>query len=405
MGECRVCRAAPTETLLKLGKQPVSSHFTQVARASVVEHDLTLTACPACSAVQLAEPFPFRDLVPPFAWLTYREPEAHLDAVVDKICTLPDVGRRANVLGISYKDLTTIERFRSRGFGSLRIIDPCQDLEAPYPNANIETVHGLLSLDTAGKLVQRHGPADVLVVRHILEHSECSWRFMEALGALLAPGGYVVIEVPDCAANLVRQDITMIWEEHCHYFTREVLPQVLASAGCSFVGMDVHPYPFEDVLLLYGRKVRTTSISRMVEPAAIQQNLALARSYANSHNDWTRQYQRLFDSLTSDGRKLAAYGAGHLTCAFLNFHDVAGYFAFVVDDTALKQGLYLPKVGLPIVPRTELKADTISACLFGFGPETEDKVIANNRSYAEAGGQFYSMLADSPRSIRSLLTN
>ena len=118
---------------------------------------------------------------------------------------------------------------------------------------------------------------------------------------------------------------------------------------------------------------------------------------------WTDRYRRLFDGLTADGRRLAAYGAGHLTCAFLNFHGLADYFALVVDDTPQKQGLFLPKARLPIVPRSQLSAQNVSAFLFGLAPDIEDKVIANNRAYADAGGKFYSMFVDSPRSIKTLL--
>jgi hypothetical protein len=111
----------------------------------------------------------------------------------------------------------------------------------------------------------------------------------------------------------------------------------------------------------------------------------------------------VLDRLTRDGRKLAAYGAGHLTCAFLNFHEVADYFAFVVDDTPQKQGLHLPGSLTPIVPRDRLNTEEISACLFGLAPQIEDKVISNNTKFREGGGLFLSMFADSGRSIRTLL--
>jgi hypothetical protein len=75
----------------------------------------------------------------------------------------------------------------------------------------------------------------------------------------------------------------------------------------------------------------------------------------------------------------------------------------VVDDMAQKQGLFLPKCRLPIVPRAQLSAKETSACFFGLAPELEEKIIANNRDYEAAGGRFYSMFADSARSIRTLL--
>ena len=70
MNNCLVCRQAPTERLLDLGRQPISSHYTTSLDATIVEHPLALSLCPSCGVVQLAQPFPSRDLVPPYEWMT-----------------------------------------------------------------------------------------------------------------------------------------------------------------------------------------------------------------------------------------------------------------------------------------------------------------------------------------------
>ena len=56
------------------------------------------------------------------------------------------------------------------------------------------------------------------------------------------------------SANLKRQDYSMIWEEHTLYLTPETAPQLLVSAGCASVALEVYPFAFEDVLVLYARK-------------------------------------------------------------------------------------------------------------------------------------------------------
>jgi hypothetical protein len=401
---CLVCRSSHSEPILALGKQPVSSHFLAAADASTYEHDLTLAVCTACGVTQMQEPFPFRNLLPAYAWLTYREPESHLDKVVETACRLSPPTSDTVVAGVTFKDKTSIERYRARGVSRIWSLDLAADLGATHPNANIESVHGLLTPETAAGIAQRHPPADVLFVRHIVEHAEMPWRFLRAAGHLLAPDGLMVIEVPDCRANLERQDYTMIWEEHTLYLTPDNVPALLAAAGFECVAQEIHPFPFEDVIVAYARK---GSPGRMVEPMAqpaiVAQNIARARDFGQSYAAWTQRYHALCKALTGDGRRLAAYGAGHLTCAFLNFHQLADYFAFVVDDAPQKQGLFLPKCRLPIVPRTELTPDKISACLFGLDPQLESRIIANNAPYVDAGGVFHSMFVDSERSIRKLL--
>jgi C-methyltransferase C-terminal domain/Methyltransferase domain len=368
-----------------------------------VERDLALSVCANCGVVQLERPFPFRDLVPPFDWITYREPEDHLDGVAARIRALPGVGARSRLVGLSFKDRSTVERLAGLGLHEARMLDPYRDLGADYPNANIESVAGLLTTGLAREL-GRSSPADIVIARHVVEHAPSCGHFLSALRELLTPDGYLVIEVPDCSGNLARQDYTMIWEEHSYYFTAKTLPQVLARAGFSVLGFDVHPYPFEDVIVLYAQKTeRAPTPAHFIGPEVLARNNEIARDFGTAFSSWSRRYAGLFGKMTSDGRKLAAYGAGHLTCAFLHFHGLAEYFDFVVDDTPQKQNLFLPKSGIPVVPRDRLTADRIAACLFGLSPQAEDQVISKNQAYVESGGKFYSIFADSERSIRALL--
>ena len=402
MNNCLVCRQAPTERLLDLGRQPISSHYTTSLDATIVEHPLALSLCPSCGVVQLAQPFPSRDLVPPYEWMTYREPETHLDAVVERVCRLPGLKENAAIAGITFKDATTLDRMRARGFSRIWSLDLREDLGATNPNANIESVQALLTPEKAAEIVRQRGPVDLLIARHIIEHAEEPRRLMQALTTILAPDGYLLIEVPECTGSLQREDFSMIWEEHTLYFTPETVPQILASAGCANVGLEVHPFPFEDVIVLYAQKSNTEASHPPMPSPAIARNSEIARRYAASFDGWTQRYHRVLAELTKDGRRVAAYGAGHLTSAFLNFHNLSEYFAFVVDDTPHKQGLFLPKPRLPIVPRERLSAKDVSACFFGLAPQLEDKIIANNAGYVSDGGRFYSMLIDSPRSIRTL---
>ena len=79
---CRICGTPQLQGFLDLGEHPVSSHFRTTLDAMEVAHDISLGTCGNCGVLQLMKPIPYKDLVPPFDWITYREPEDHLDAVV-----------------------------------------------------------------------------------------------------------------------------------------------------------------------------------------------------------------------------------------------------------------------------------------------------------------------------------
>jgi hypothetical protein len=321
--------------------------------------------------------------------------------MVEKAIALPGIEKTSTIAGITYKDQSTLDRFNRLGFGRTWCIDLVRDLGVSDPYANIETVQAHLTPENAAEIVRRRGPVDVLVVRHILEHAENPRRLLRALSALLRDGGYMIVEVPDCEGNIAYQDYTMIWEEHTLYFTRQTFDAIMPIAGCRNLGTDVAPYTFENCLVAYGRKIDETD-SRPPMPAP-DPDLRMIRQYAGSFLRWTGEYHSLLDSYVRDGRQVALYGAGHLTCAFVNFHGLAEQIAFVADDTAQKQGLYMPKCGVPVRPREALDPAQTPLCLLGLSPEIEDKVIANNDRFVAAGGRFNSVFAASRRSVRRLL--
>ncbi len=400
MTGCILCDSRSVEKVLDVGEQPISTHFTRAPKEHVPLFGLSLAVCHDCGAIQLENPISFDQLVPPYDWISYREPEDHLDRLVEQLTELPGVSERSSVLGISTKDRSAVDRFKSHGFERTHTLDVHRDLGACNSNANFESAHGLMSVDRSERLVERHGTADVVIARHIFEHAEKPKRFLQALESMIADGGYLVIEVPDCASNLDKLDYTMVWEEHTLYLTAQHLPFIFSGSAFSFVDQFSYPYPFEDVLVLIGQKrSEDQNCFDLDESASIASNIALARRFGDMFDRRTEQVFGKCRELSQDGRKLAAYGAGHLTSAFINIHGLTEFFAAVIDDTPEKQGLFLPKNGLPIRSREYLNTDTISACLLGLSPAIEEKVIANNQQFVSNGGVFQSMFADSGRSF------
>src|SRR5205807_7808251 len=115
------------------------------------------------------------------------------------------VSENSAVGGITFKDATTLERMRARGCSRIWSLDLHRDLSVDNPNANIESVQALLTPAKALEIVGRRGPVDILIARHIVEHAEAPSRLLQALAMLIAPTGYLILEVPDCRANLIRQ--------------------------------------------------------------------------------------------------------------------------------------------------------------------------------------------------------
>ncbi len=224
---CPVCQSAAVEPQLDVGAHPVSSRFARSNSEAEVCHSLVLGQCADCCTIQLMQPVPHDALVPPYDWLFAREPEEHLDTVVEHLMALPGLPRESVIAGLTSKDDSTLDRFRKRGFSNVWRVDLATDLGVTNPCANIETVQKRATSQRLAPIGLRRGLADVLIVRHILEHAEDLAAFVEGCASLVKPGGHIMVELPDCSTSLRLDDYAMIWEEHALYFVPETFAGVL----------------------------------------------------------------------------------------------------------------------------------------------------------------------------------
>jgi len=415
---CLLCGSDELTPLLDVGLQPISNRFLRTPDEAEDRFPIALRQCAACALVQIDTPVPARALVPPYAWITYSEPEGHLDQLVDVLLGLPGLGAGAVAAGVSFKDDSTLARLERRNLRTWRL-DLHQDLSVADDGAGhgVETVQDRLTPEMAAQIVQRRGAADVLVARHILEHAIRPLEFMEALKILTRPDGYIVLEVPDCSRAMDGRDYTTVWEEHTLYFTPETFHHSVSLAACRLVSSANYPYPFENSLVAIAQPnghayVRGISRSGRADhlgasrhggpgqllPSALdrerQRGLAFGRGFAE-HRDKVRQFLRAHRRRGP----VALFGAGHLACMFINAFEIADAIDVIVDDNPHKRGLYMPGSRLPIAGSSILLEDRIALCLLGLNPLAEDKVVEKHAAFVARGGTFASIFPASPRAF------
>ncbi|WP_316207211.1 MULTISPECIES: methyltransferase domain-containing protein [unclassified Bradyrhizobium] len=398
---CLVCGAQEVKQALDLGSQPVASFF--LPERDTAEHavDLALGQCATCGTIQLMKPVSHQALIPPYDWLFAREPEEHLDQVVEQIVALPGVTTDCVIGALTSKDDTTIDRFRRKGFARTWRVTLDGDLGVANPACGIETVQRLTTPERMTAIADRHGAADVLIVRHILEHAENLHDFVAGIAALVKPGGIVMVEIPDCTNSLRLHDYCMPWEEHSLYFTPETFAPVLTLGGFEPIRMDVFPLPFENSIVQLARKIGAPGPVKLDQASAARKPTLLA-GYAADFEPTRRDLRIKLAKFRSEQGPIALFGAGHLACAFANFLGVADLIDFVADDTPQKIGKYLPGARMPILPSAALAERGVKLCLLALSVSSEDRVIERNSAVTAAGGKFASILRASPRSIFSL---
>ena len=396
---CRLCHSPKMAPLLDFGPQPICNRFLAAADAPEQLFPLALTQCMSCGLIQLVDVAQPQELCPRFDWITYREAEGHLDSMVDWILNVTGLARTARICGVSYKDTSTLDRFRQRDFHNVMQIDPAADLGIHGAGGGIETIQERLSCRIrTSDVASRCGAADLLIARHILEHAHDLHGFLRGLDALLAPGGFVAFEVPDFNTALTQFDYSTVWEEHAVYFTPATFARAFKPLGLELVATVLYPYPLENSLVAIAR--RNGSGQPAASQADVAEDLELGQAYRAEFPRLRQRMERYLSSFRREQGPIAIFGAGHLACKFVNLLGLRDLVEFVVDDHPQKKGMYMPGSRLPIQASSALTERGIRLCLTSLNPESEEKVLSKNQQFVKQGGRFASIFPASPNSLK-----
>jgi hypothetical protein len=393
---CLLCRKNAVRPLVAFGPQPASNRFEFAAAPEFERHPLSIGQCGACGLIQLISPMPADMVKPRFEWLVYNEPEGHLDALVARATSLPGMAPGKRILGLTYKDDTTLARFGRAGYRTTYRCDPALDLGVKDLCAGLETIQGALVAAPVSALVAKYGLADLLIVRHVLEHAHDPGALLATLSKLTTPGGFMIFEVPDCTKFIDACDYSFVWEEHITYFSAATLAALVDHAGLTLHETFAYPYPYEDALIAI---VRNDAPDR-AGPGRVQDiaDLLMAGGiFADSYADVKGQIQSRLRRWRQDGKRVAIFGAGHLAAKFINLYGLADLVECVIDDHENKREMLMPGSRVPIRAAAALK--DIDICLLSLNPESERKVVAKHQAFRDRGGQFMSIFALSSNSV------
>lgn len=393
---CRLCGEVLSGSALSLRQMPVCNRFTCKPQPAEL-HDLSLHRCRRCQLIQLGMALPVETVRPRLPWIKYREPDAHLDGVVDRLLERPD-SRESTSFGVGPFDNPLLDRLERRGLRAsaldVRPVRAEQNDCYPY----LETWQAGLDAQHLAGIAKLHGRADIVCCRYLLEHCHDPLRALRGLKQLLSPNGVLIIEVPDCAKFLGACDYSFLWEEHVSYFVEATLLHLSAKAGYEVAGFHRAPGDLEDALVVIlrpsagegGGATPHCALEPELFPNYVA-NLAPSRDLVRS---WAAE------AAGPSGDGLALFGIGHQAVMFANAMGLSDHIAAVVDDDPDKLGYFPPGFKVPVVPSETLLRETkVRACLFAVAPRIEHKIRDRLAPLKERGVEFRSIFAGVPGSL------
>lgn len=279
--------------------------------------------------------FEFSILRPKGGWIESNEPEEHLDKISEDIESELKVDKSQQILCFSYKDTSLAKRIErlSRQKVNIRyligkktntIFYGCPE---DYIDKNFEQV---ASTDEK---------ADLIVLRHYLEHYNEKSNVLRGLSSYLGTEGCIYIEVPDCQVFITRRNPLFLWEQHQIYFTSSSLKEHIEDNGYDIVWLKKFGDNIEPSICALIKKKDHYSQARInilkdKDRKAIDYTTNIENMIKAFRNKW-------INKLCRQRKEVVVLGVGHNTDRFLQYTNTYKYIDHIVDRNPEKQGLYI----------------------------------------------------------------
>jgi SAM-dependent methyltransferase len=291
---------------------------------------------------------------------------AWLSGQIPKDCPILDVGCATGEL---------LLKLRGEGFGDLTGLDPSHDcVQRARSLHGLSMIEGVLGSRREGQLL-----FGAVILSAVLEHIPDTTTFLEELKGWLAPGGLVVIEVPDLeffkdSRHAPFQELSV---EHVNFFTAASLGNLLGKSGFQPIAKRHFMCPAAPggltgaVVTMIGRLDHHQAEPRheAVSKLSMEQYLAMSRAILANE-------EKIIEELVASQEPVIVWGTGTL-CQRLLAQGKLGKVRIesFVDSNLHYQGKKLATV--PIISPSEINSKSpILITSWGF----QDEIIETIRT-------------------------
>lgn len=341
---CWSCGSSQIEPIFEVSELVLSSlvlmETAQAARA-FPRGGLELAVCTRCSFIFNLRFDPGQvDYTMPYESSQIFSPRFRrfADELIDHLVTTYQL-EGAEILEIGCGDASFLQELARRAGAKGVGIDPTFDQARIAPEVNVAGIAELYGPD------HTHLSADLICCRHTLEHIQPVGDFVDWVreSAEQRPGAVVFFEVPDTERILDEGAFWDTYNEHCSYFTLPSLSYLFRSRGFQLLRL---AKGFDDQYLLV--EARPGERDASDQPEAVAAVVHKARRFGRTARAEIHAWRELVEEASSDG-VVVLWGASSKAVAFLAAIDRDHLVSAAVDINPLKQDMYLPGSGTPVV--------------------------------------------------------
>lgn len=352
---------------LSFGELPLGNAFLKKEDFGKEEkYELELGTCIKCKLVQQTTPPPIEALQADYrnyAYVPFGDTLAkHYQEMAAEAVTKLGLGPDSFVVDVgSNNGLFLGDIGRMTGCKILGV-EPAEKISQMAKDAGVPTLTEFFTPETAGKILNEIGPADLVVCTQTLQHIPASQIniFVRDLARLLKQDGTLMLEGRYFGATLEKRSYDTVYHEMQWFFTLHSLSELLERHGLHVIGAERNEIYGGSLRVYANKSALVTDRGPVFELERMQRitHWVTCKRWAEQVQEHASRLHKLLRKTKDSGKVIAAYGAPSTSATLLCYCGIdSSIIDYVVDDSPLKQGLYTPGTHIPITSSTKLLTD------------------------------------------------
>ena len=367
---CIACNSNELVPVLNLGLQPLANSYKKSAYESELTYPLAINRCENCWHVQLTHAVNpdllFRNYL--YVSGTSQTQLKYFEwFAVWAINRSKKPAAALKVLDIGCNDGSQLDAFKRLGVTATYGVDPAQNLydKSAQNHTVICTFFDKHTLDhLRDSMITPEPKFDIIVCQNAFPHNYDQLGFLKAAAELMHADSQLIITTSQIDM-LPNREFDTIYHEHLSFYNIQSMQAICARAGLTLLDFDAHPiHGTSGIYTIINHEDGFPSVNARwrKENAAGFYSYELYEEYARSAWRTILRFKETVERYTNEGYVVVGYGAAAKGNTLLNAANTK--LTCIVDDNPLKQGLFTPGVGVPVIAPAGLAAYADKPILF-----------------------------------------
>lgn len=365
--KCRFCGTSLKHTFVDLGMSPLCQTHITPEQLNHMEpfYPLHAYVCHECFLVQLDEFVAPKDIFSEYAYFSSYSDSwvEHARRYAEKMIQRFTLGSGSRVIEIASNDGYLLQHFVRRNVPVLGI-EPAANVAKVAVEKGIPTQVAFFGRDTALRVAQDHGKADLLLGNNVLAHVPKLNDFVAGMKILLKPDGVITMEFPHLYRLMEQNQFDTIYHEHFSYFSLVTVEKVFAAHGLKLFDVEelgTHGGSLR-IYACHQENIALNVSAAVTELRQREKNEGFTRletyfSFTEKVKETKRGLLKFLIDAKRAGKTVVGYGAPGKGNTLLNYCGIRQDFLdYTVDRSPYKQGKFTPGTHIPIYSPDKIQA-------------------------------------------------